>query len=535
MSISTSGSCRRLLDTAFGITLFVEKLVRRMKTKGEVQEEDCFVFPGFCGATMSNAAFLDPGLSAVDKCVWAILRSAVRPEAIVPFPTFEELAKQCQTTVRTIEKAILKLRLFRWITMTYHIPDFPWVVVPRPKSRWYVPFVKQPCVYVYVVHDQPVSVDDSDGVGRCYSELVRDCLYYHGDPEIRKLALEIFYREPVAKGYLREDRRHKLPREERFVEKIWARWGNRRWLHHLGYCRPNAKTANLPVSQDRDSAKTAAALEGQEDCCLTAEQADLTNTHVPAEVPVPAPLAEQPLETTVVLAEAPAPLTEQPLQITAAPAEQTAPAPLAEQPLEATAVPAETAASDPLTEQPLQTVAAPAEQTALTCSSSSSSINIKTTTTTTATALSPTDLAATLVFPSSFSEKQRHVAARYLAMAPQDSCQEVLGELEGRLQAPKYGGKPVYNPLRYLYKLCLLAKSGEFVPTVGIKVAELRAQNARYEERCKTPPPAPPPPCESVSTSIGGRLGKAMERLQKSFEQRKQRLAMGAEPTLDPT
>ncbi|RTZ79070.1 MAG: hypothetical protein DSZ01_04350 [Gammaproteobacteria bacterium] len=52
--------------------------------------------------------------------------------------------------------------------------------------------------------------------------------------------------------------------------------------------------------------------------------------------------------------------------------------------------------------------------------------------------------------------------------------QAVLDELAGRFQAELRGMKPVYDEIRFLARLCELARSGEFHPNLGIKVHEAR-------------------------------------------------------------
>ncbi|MBM68692.1 MAG: helix-turn-helix domain-containing protein [Haliea sp.] len=89
-----------------------------------------------------------------------------------------------------------------------------------------------------------------------------------------------------------------------------------------------------------------------------------------------------------------------------------------------------------------------------------------------------------LIYPPRLSENQKHLADRYLAMIDLDDRQLVLDELQGRLESEQKGMKPVYDELRFLHSLCKAAQQGEFVPNLGIKVAE-----ARHDRVLHVPPP----------------------------------------------
>jgi hypothetical protein len=86
-----------------------------------------------------------------------------------------------------------------------------------------------------------------------------------------------------------------------------------------------------------------------------------------------------------------------------------------------------------------------------------------------------------LVYPRRLGDNQRDIANRYLSkLAPADR-QPILDELEGRFQAEQKGMKPVYDEISFLFRLCELMKSGEFVPNLGIKVRD--ARSARETQR----------------------------------------------------
>ena len=94
---------------------------------------------------------------------------------------------------------------------------------------------------------------------------------------------------------------------------------------------------------------------------------------------------------------------------------------------------------------------------------------------------------APLIYPARLSDNQKLLADRYLHMIAPEDRQEVLDELQGRLESEQRGMKPVYDELRFLHSLCKAVQRSEFVPNLGIKVAEARASRAQ-------PPPQPPNP-----------------------------------------
>ena len=98
---------------------------------------------------------------------------------------------------------------------------------------------------------------------------------------------------------------------------------------------------------------------------------------------------------------------------------------------------------------------------------------------------------APLIFPARLSDNQKALADQYLAQLPMALRQTLLDELIGRIQAESYGAKPLYDELRFLHALCRAANRGEFVPNLGLKVTEARAQSHALKELALTPPPQP--------------------------------------------
>ena len=121
-------------------------------------------------------------------------------------------------------------------------------------------------------------------------------------------------------------------------------------------------------------------------------------------------------------------------------------------------------------------------------SGGSSSYIYKTTTTTTDTD-SPSNFTLTgdnghpLVYPARLSENHRELAANYLAKLTPEQRQDVLDELEGRIQAEARGMKPVFDEISFLNSLCKLTRQGRFRPNLGITVRDQRREQERRRER----------------------------------------------------
>jgi hypothetical protein len=79
-----------------------------------------------------------------------------------------------------------------------------------------------------------------------------------------------------------------------------------------------------------------------------------------------------------------------------------------------------------------------------------------------------------LVYPRRLCDNHRNLANRYLRGLAPAQRQPVLDELAGRFRAEQKGMKPVYDEIRFLTRLCKLAKAGKFQPNLGIKVCDSR-------------------------------------------------------------
>ncbi len=103
------------------------------------------------------------------------------------------------------------------------------------------------------------------------------------------------------------------------------------------------------------------------------------------------------------------------------------------------------------------------------------------------------------------------MADRYLDRVPPALRQPVLDELEGRFQAELRGMKPVYDEIRFMARLCKLARSGEFNPNLGIKVFEARQSRELGRQRAAAQTSATPP--KETEAEREKRMANAQKRL----------------------
>ena len=84
------------------------------------------------------------------------------------------------------------------------------------------------------------------------------------------------------------------------------------------------------------------------------------------------------------------------------------------------------------------------------------------------------------IYPKDLTDNQRALADLYLKGVPAGARQAVLDELEGRIRAARQGAKPLYDPIRYLHRLCLEMVAGRFVVNLGSPIeAERERRRAK--------------------------------------------------------
>tara|TARA_R100000005_G_scaffold94885_1_gene74291 strand:- start:995 stop:2266 length:1272 start_codon:yes stop_codon:yes gene_type:complete len=113
-----------------------------------------------------------------------------------------------------------------------------------------------------------------------------------------------------------------------------------------------------------------------------------------------------------------------------------------------------------------------------------------------------------LIFPRRLTDNQRTLALQYLTPIPAELHQPLLDELAGRVQAESQGARPLYDELRFFYALCRAARTGSFVPNLGLKVAD-----ARNRRNADTPEPTGPPPAQRTEAERDALRQVAAEQL----------------------
>lgn len=89
-----------------------------------------------------------------------------------------------------------------------------------------------------------------------------------------------------------------------------------------------------------------------------------------------------------------------------------------------------------------------------------------------------------LAFPPSLTANELRLARICLRSAPQETHQDILDELTGRLLAAKRKNERIENPIGYLVQLCKAACKGSFMITsLGLQAREQRARDAFHKRQ----------------------------------------------------
>ena len=121
-----------------------------------------------------------------------------------------------------------------------------------------------------------------------------------------------------------------------------------------------------------------------------------------------------------------------------------------------------------------------------------------------------------LHFPSQLSASERVLAMTYLEQIPDSERQQVLDELQGRIQQATNTGKPIRNPVGYLVQLCHAVQEHRFQFTsIGLQIQQARQQATANERNAAKPkpiqPPRPKPPPLPASATANHLVKRVLE------------------------
>jgi hypothetical protein len=122
-----------------------------------------------------------------------------------------------------------------------------------------------------------------------------------------------------------------------------------------------------------------------------------------------------------------------------------------------------------------------------------------------------------LLFPGALSRGQREALGKQLDSLSQETAQQVLDELAGRMNTT-----PVRNPIRYCAALVSRLLRGEFQPELGLQIADRRrAQRQREALLCAN--------LTVTGAAVDESIGRLSESIRASLE--RMRLRSGSAPT----
>lgn len=134
-----------------------------------------------------------------------------------------------------------------------------------------------------------------------------------------------------------------------------------------------------------------------------------------------------------------------------------------------------------------------------------------------------------LEYPTTLSPGQIGALNPLLAELDDESAQQVLDELAGRIKTSR-----ITNPIGYCAALVARLKAREFTPQLGIRVAEERAARLQLQRRESALAHVAETHRESAIRPLPEGLQAALERLRKRAEQTRGKQAPPDEPAGDP-
>ncbi|MBR9910306.1 MAG: helix-turn-helix domain-containing protein [Gammaproteobacteria bacterium] len=402
----------QLRPETLALDALIKATVAKVRTQSDSTSPDAMLFTGNWHQAIPAMVIQDPVLEPVDKLVWMVIMLHARETGgRAAFPSYETLARQANVaSTATLSRAIAILRLTRWLTLCARV---------RQQSGRFTG-------NIYVLHDEPLPLEDALYLDDAYMAFVhQSCEHHHA--RVRRVAQAVLdsLDEEIRSGgnFSRSEsaieRRLQAANLLQASSKNPVRSGRYFTFSASALQQLNTPAAGHPVVEKGSSEmKTKALGEGVE--------VDQLQNSKAVEQQHSSSCSSHYKKTTTTTTTTNSNSDSKDLSDAGNVSNPSTKPP-----------------SGPPTNRP---------------SNSSSNSSSK----------------PTLDYPPRLSENQKLLADRYLEWIAPEERQRVLDELQGRLESEQKGMKPVYDELRFLHSLCKAAQQGEFVPNLGIKVAEAR-------------------------------------------------------------
>lgn len=208
--MSASRSASGFTPVSQAATVMIEKLRPLSSTDAAT---DGILFSGARHEIVPRALFLDRRLTPLERNAWQIIRMMVNEDGVTAFPTYAQLrpylaSAPCaeQASDETVARALMLLRLARWLTLVRHRRD---VTTGRIQCN------------LYVLHDEPLTPYESVQLDPHYLELVSHSLA-HASKAIQRVGccvLKEATEDPFLSSHVLPSRLHYLM--QRLADRGW--------------------------------------------------------------------------------------------------------------------------------------------------------------------------------------------------------------------------------------------------------------------------------------------------------------------------
>ena len=470
--------------------------------------------------------FCDDLLKPVDKVVWAVIRYQADIGDAVAFPRYEIIGRHANIGSKaTVARAIIVLRLTRWLSLCDRVRD--------AQGRF--------CGNVYVLHDEPISVADAIYLDPAYLSLLQAMTTHH-HTRVRQVAESVIATLEDGVGNKvdgRESATALQPQEKHSA--VEYRLNSESTVDadletKDAFSQP--ASTSLPLAED-DPGNTASYDVVQPD--VSAVQDDSTdsaivvgNTQATEEHGVQNPNADIPVQNMNSGSQDQElnPVYNTPDQkLNGVSENRVQNLNLIQQNKQKQLVSDTVQKLNAVQNSQQKHITSDRIQNLNPAVHCSCCIYKKTTTTNPISTTGgefkgdqPDTVPQALHFPFQLSASERVLAMAYLEQIPDSERQQVLDELQGRIQQAAKTDKPIRNPVGYLVQLCHVVQEHRFQFTsIGLQIQQARQRAAVAERSAAKPkpikPPRPkPPPLPAAATA--NRLVKRVLEIQRYAQAR---------------
>ena len=473
-----------------GLALFIDQAVIQLRqerdqslqntTNDHDASHDCLLFLGNWHDAHPRRLFHDDVLKPVDKVVWAVIRHHALIGDATAFPSYQTIGRCANIGSKaTVARAIIILRLTRWVSLCARVRD--------AKGRFQG--------NIYALHDEPISVEEALFLDPDYLSLLQTMTRHHHS-RVRQVANSVLAKQ-----------------EETSTEQTGKYSSTATTVYSVADFNTVASTDDRATTT-RENSPTDSMEQMIPTTCesniVTLEAEPIGKSDTPSDSSPDQPQNLNPASRVQKINEVQKTGVQE-LNLGSESQNQKLNLELKTQVQKLNpSTENKPKQIDNLQAQKLNPVAKSQVQKLNPVVQSCCCINQKTTTLLTTSAekstqgtienppppaFSPGRVSVStaaedvLHLPPQLTANDQVLAQLYLEPIPQPQRQNVLDELQGRIQQAAQNGKPIRNPVGYLVQLCHAAQQHHFQFTdVGLQVQKTRQSQQEMKERSSTKP-----------------------------------------------